>query len=244
MTVLRSALFNLAFFTLTAVMSVLALPLLAAPRGWVMRVIRLWARIVVAMLRGICGVTLEVEGLDRIQPGAAVLAAKHQSAFDTIIWLMLLPDPAYVLKKELVSIPLYGWFCRKVGMIPVDRSGGGAALRAMLRAAQSALEDGRQVVIFPEGTRTAPGERVPYQPGVVAVAGASSAPVFPVATDSGRVWGRHAFHKRSGTIHITVLPPLPSGLPRARLIPALETAIETESQRLLMMGELVDKPVG
>ena len=244
MTVLRSALFNLAFFALTALMSVLALPLLAAPRAWAVCVVRLWAGIVVVMLRIICGVRVEVDGLDRIPPGAAVLAAKHQSTFDTIIWLKLLPDAAYVLKKELLSLPLYGWFCRKVGMIPVDRSGGGAALRSMLRAAQAALEAGRQVVIFPEGTRTAPGERVPYQPGVVAIAGASTAPVLPIATDSGRIWGRRAFQKRPGRIRITVLPPLPPGLPRAQLIPALENAIETESERLLAVGELVDKTVG
>jgi len=236
MTVLRSALFNIVFYVLTGVVCCLALPLLAAPRRWLAGVVRLWARIVIALLRLICGVRIRIEGLERIQPGPAVLAAKHQSAFDTIVWLTLLPDPAYVLKKELLAIPLYGWLCRKTEMIPVDRSGGSAALRGMLRAARAALEQGRQVIIFPEGTRTAPGERVPYQPGVVAIAGASAAPVYPIATDSGRVWGRRAFHKRPGTIHITVLPPLPPKLPRAQLIPALENAIETEGERLLAGG--------
>jgi 1-acyl-sn-glycerol-3-phosphate acyltransferase len=161
-----------------------------------------------------------------------VVAAKHQSAFDTVIWLGLLPDTAYVLKKELLAIPLYGWHLRKSGMIPVDRAGGGPALRGMLRQAQAALAEGRQVVIFPEGTRTAPGVRVPYQPGVVAIASASGAPVFPVATDSGRVWGRRAFIKRPGVIRISVLPPLPPRLPRAALLAALEEAIETETDRL------------
>ncbi|WP_137178820.1 1-acyl-sn-glycerol-3-phosphate acyltransferase [Roseomonas sp. AR75] len=230
---LRSLLFNAAFFALTAILTVAGLPLLLAPRSAMMRLMRLWARGVIVLLRAICGVRLELRGMEHIPPGASVIVAKHQSAFDTIVWLALLPDTAYVLKKELLSIPLYGWHARRARMIPVDRSGGGPALRSMLRAAQAALAEGRQVVIFPEGTRTAPGKRVPYQPGVVAIAGASDAPVIPVATDSGRVWGRRAFHKRPGVIRISVLPPLPPRLPRARLLPALEEAIETESERLL-----------
>jgi 1-acyl-sn-glycerol-3-phosphate acyltransferase len=171
-----------------------------------------------------------------------VIAAKHQSAFDTVVWLHLLPDVAYVLKKELLSIPIYGWHVRKSEMIPVDRAGGGAALRTMLRGAQKALAEGRQVVIFPEGTRTAPGQRVPYQPGVVAIAAATAAPVIPVATDSGRVWGRRAFRKQPGVIRISVLEPLPHGLPRAQLLAALEAAIETETDRLFA-EEAVEKPV-
>ena len=243
MILFRAYLFNLAFFGLTLVVTFFALPLLLAPREGIMTVARLWARAVIALLRIIVGVRLEVRGMEHIPPGPVVIAAKHQSAFDTIVWLTLLPDIAYVLKKELLSIPLYGWHARKMGMIPVDRAGGGPALRAMLRGAQAALEEGRQVVIFPEGTRTAPGQRVPYQPGVVAIAGLGVAPVIPVATDSGRVWGRRAVLKRPGVIRISVLPPLPSGLPRARLLSELAAAIETETDRLFG-EETVDKVVG
>ncbi len=243
MILLRAVLFNIAFFGLTAVVTLIALPLLIAPRQGIMAVARLWARAVIALLRVIVGARLEVRGLQHIPPGPVVIAAKHQSAFDTIVWLTLLPDTAYVLKKELLSIPLYGWHARKMGMIPVDRTGGGPALRAMLRGAQAALAEGRQVVIFPEGTRTAPGQRIPYQPGVVAIAGLGMAPVIPVATDSGRVWGRRAVLKRPGVIRISVLPPLPPGLPRARLLTELAAGIETETDRLL--GEdIVDKAVG
>ncbi len=237
MTVLRSLLFNLCFFALTALIGIVALPLLVAPPSAMRRVVRFWGRSVIVMLRRICGVRVAVRGLEHIPPGAAVIVSKHQSAFDTIIWCALLPDVAYVLKKELLAIPVYGWHARHVGMIPVDRAGGGPALKAMLRAAQAALGAGRPVVIFPEGTRTAPGERVPYQPGVVAIAGATDAPVIPVATDSGRLWGRRAFHKRPGTIHVSVLPPLPPRLPRAKLLAALEAAIETESDRLLAQAD-------
>lgn len=237
---LRSLAFNAAFFIVTAAVGLLAMPLLLAPPAAIRAVMRFWARLVIALLRGLCGVRLELRGMERIPPGAAVIAAKHQSAFDTVVWFTLLPDAAYVLKKELLAIPFYGWHARKAGMIPVDRAGGGAALRTMLRAAAAALAEGRQVVIFPEGTRTAPGSRVPYQPGVVAIAGADpgsgKVPVVPVATDSGRVWGRRAFLKRPGVIRISVLEPLPPGLPRARLLPALEAAIETETDRLLAEG--------
>lgn len=247
MTVLRSLLFNIAFFSLTVLVAILGVPLLAARREVMLWLIRVWSRMVVWLLRVICGVRVELRGMDRITPGAVVVAAKHQSAFDTIVWLGLLPDPAYVIKKELLAIPLYGWHARKAGMIPVDREGGGPALRGMLRAAQKALADGRQIVIFPEGTRTAPGQRVPYHPGVVAIAGASASPVFPVATDSGRIWGRRAFLKRPGVIRISVLPPLPPGMPRARLLAALEDLIETETDRLMAEGQGakgVDKSVG
>jgi 1-acyl-sn-glycerol-3-phosphate acyltransferase len=239
-TALRSLLFNIAFFALTATVGIGALPALLAPPSVMRRVVRSWARAVILLLRWICGVRVELRGMQHIPPGAAVIVSKHQSAFDTIIWCALLPDVAYVLKKELLAIPLYGWHARHVGMIPVDRSGGGPALKAMLRAAQAALAAGRPVVIFPEGTRTAPGERVPYQPGVVAIAGAAAAagaPVLPVATDSGRLWGRRAFQKRPGTIRISVLPPLPAGLPRAKLLAALEAAIETETDRLMAEPE-------
>ena len=245
MVVLRSLLFNLAFFVVSAGIALLALPLLAVPRTALRAAMRAWARMVVAMLRVIAGVRLDLRGMEHIPPGACVIAAKHQSAFDTAVWLALLPDAAYVLKKELLSIPLYGWHARKARMIPVDRAGGGAALRGMLRAASAALAEGRQVVIFPEGTRTAPGQRVPYQPGVVAIAGAASVPVIPVAPDCGRIWGRRAFLKRPGVIRISVLPPLPPGLPRARLLRELEQAIESETDRLLAEGSPpVDKLVG
>ena len=230
---LRSLLFNLLFFGITAVIGILAIPILMLPSRFTLRVTRLWAKLVILALRFAVGVRIEVRGWENIPPGGVVVAAKHQSAFDTIIWLSLLERPAYVMKKELLRIPLYGWQARRAGMIPVDREGGGPALRAMLRAATAAVADGRQVVIFPEGTRTAVGLRVAYQPGVVAIAAGTGAPVVPVATDSGRVWGRRHFLKRPGLIRISVMPPLPAGLNRARMLTALETGIEDETDRLM-----------
>jgi len=230
---LRSLLFNILFFGITIVMVLVAIPTLFMSREAAMRTANLWSWLVIQALRYVVGVKIDIRGWENIPPGGVVIAAKHQSAFDTIVWLGLLKQPAYVMKKELLSIPLYGHYARRAGMIPVDREGGGPALRAMLRAATASVEEGRQVVIFPEGTRTAVGERVPYQPGVVAIAAATGAGVVPVATDSGRVWGRRAFLKHPGTIRISVLPPLPPGLNRVKLLAALEEQIETETDRLM-----------
>ncbi len=235
MTWLRSALFNLVFLGGTVLTVLFGALLLAAPAPLMVRYIRGWAGLVLGALRLICGIRVEVTGLQHVPSGPTIIAAKHQSAFDTVVWLALLPpgrDPAYVLKQELANIPLWGRLAARCGHIAVDRAAGAAALRGMVRAAQGAIAAGRPVVIFPEGTRTAPGERVPYQPGVAALASATGATVVPAATDSGLYWGRRAFQKRAGTIHVAILPPLPAGLSRAALMTALETAIEDASAAL------------
>ncbi len=242
MILLRSALFNALFLGGSAAAAVVALPLLLAPPAMLIAYVRTWARAMVALLRLVCGIRVEVAGRDHLPPGGAIIAAKHQSAFDTVVWLVLLPAPAYVLKKELLSIPVWGLLARRCGHIAVDRRAGASALKSMVRAAQDVLAAGRPVVIFPEGTRTAPGERRAYQPGVAALAVAARVPVVPVATDSGLLWGRRAFHKRPGTIHVAVLPPVPSGLPRPAFMAALAEAIEGESDRLAGISRPVDKP--
>lgn len=242
---LRSALFNLGFYLLTAAMALGALPLLLAPRRWIMAVMRLWARMVLGMLRGICGIRFRLEGAEHLPPpgAAALIAAKHQSAFDTIVWLALLPDAAYVLKRELLRIPLYGQLAARAGMIAVDRSAGASAMRTLLRGGRDAVAAGRQIVIFPEGTRVAPGHRVPYQPGIAALAAATGLPVIPAATDSGRCWGRRAFRKPAGLITLRILPPLPTALRREALMQSLEDRIEAETDRLLGIDRAVDKLV-
>ena len=231
MTTLRSLLFNIYFIGGTALTIIVGVPMLAFPPPLLIRFIGFWARSMLGGLRVICGVRLEVKGMENLPPGGSIIAAKHQSAFDTLVWLVLVPNSVYVAKKELMGIPGWGWLARHCGQLSVDRTAGAAALRTMVREAKATLAAGRPVVIFPEGTRTAPGERVTYQPGVAALAAASGAPVVPVATDSGRLWGRRAFRKTPGVIHISILPPLPR-LPRAALMSTLEEVIETETSRL------------
>jgi len=237
MTTLRSLLFNAFFLGGTAVVVLLGVPLLVFPSRVLTGFIRFWARMMIGALRVICGIRLEVAGMANLPPGGSIIAAKHQSAFDTMVWLVLVPNCAYVLKKELVDIPLWGRLARHCGHLSVDRQAGASALRTLVRETRARLAEGRPVVIFPEGTRTAPGERSAYQPGVAAMAAASGAPVVPAATDSGRHWGRRAFRKSPGVIHVSVLPPLPAGLQRAALMAALEQAIETETDRLFRPSE-------
>jgi 1-acyl-sn-glycerol-3-phosphate acyltransferase len=184
----------------------------------------LWARLVVAGARIICGIRVEVSGREWLPTGGpALIASLHQSAFDTLVWLTLLPRCCYVLKQELLRIPLLGPLIRTTRMIAVDRAAGVASLRHLLREADRAVREERQIVIFPEGTRGAPGRPLPLQPGVAALAGRTGLPVIPVVTDSGLLWGRRAFHKYPGVIHIEIRPPIPPGTPRETLMQKLDS---------------------
>jgi 1-acyl-sn-glycerol-3-phosphate acyltransferase len=243
MTWLRSLLFNLAFWAVTLVMGLLALPLLLAPRQWLVRPMRWHAQVALALLRLFCGIRLRVEGQENLPTGGpALIAAKHQSAFDTFVWFALLPDPVYVLKKELLWLPVYGWYSWKTRQIAVDRAAGASALRRLVKSGKEAASEGRQIVIFPEGTRVAPGQRAAIQPGIAALVAATNLPVVPVATDSGLFWGRRAFRKRPGTITIAVRPAIPAGQPRAALVRQLAAAIELEPNQP-QAAVPVDKPV-
>jgi 1-acyl-sn-glycerol-3-phosphate acyltransferase len=230
---LRSCIFNALFMTITALSAMMAMVLLPFHPRAMRRFIQLWARLIIWLLRIICSIRVEVTGLEHIAPGAAIIASKHQSAFDTLVWPALLEPTSYVLKRELLDRPFWGRVARHTGAVAVDRDGGGAALRGMVRDAKRVLDEDRPLVIFPEGTRSAPGDRLPYQPGVAALVMGSSAPCYPVATNSGRHWGRRAFHKTPGVISISILPALPTGLARKPLMEALESQIEAETARLM-----------
>jgi 1-acyl-sn-glycerol-3-phosphate acyltransferase len=239
MTWLRSALFNVFFFAFSLGLCVLGYVLhLARPQATIL-VPMVWARVVLGGLRLICGVRLELEGREYLPTGgAALIASQHQSAFDTLVWLTLLPRCCYVLKSELRRIPLFGAMIAPAGMIVVDRKGGAAALRHLMREAERAAREQRQMVIFPEGTRGEPGRILPLQPGVVAMAARTGLPVIPVVTDSGRCWGRRAFRKRAGIIHIRLLPPIPASIGRDSLMERLATTFQAG------LGKAVDNSVG
>ena len=232
MTWLRALAFNLAFFSLTALLGVLGLPMLLMPRRQVMRFGRFWAQCVLALLKAIVGLDGKVRGLEHLPPGASIIAMKHQSAWDTLILPVVLGDPAVVLKRELLLVPFYGWYAARAGSIAIDRKGGAAALRHMVADARRAASLGRPVVIFPEGTRTAPGQRLAYQPGVAALYQALHVPVVPAAVNSGLFWGRRSFVKRRGQITLEFLPPIMPGLPRRELMAQLETRIEEATAAL------------
>jgi 1-acyl-sn-glycerol-3-phosphate acyltransferase len=233
MTLLRSLLFNAAFFAWTIYLLIAGLPLLARDRAELGGVAQRWARGVLWLLERIVGARVEIRG-PRLS-GPRLVAAKHQSALDTMIFFLMAEDPAYVMKKELAAIPVYGRFARHQGMIFVDRQAGAAALKRMVADARAACAANRQIVIFPQGTRTAPGApaaEMPYQPGIAALQQALAMPTTPVALNSGLVWGRRSFLKRPGTIVVEILPDIPAGLKRAEFMRRLEDTIETATQRL------------
>ena len=233
MPVLRSLLFNLyyvASFVLTPLVLWVCLPL---PRPYMQRGVRLWVRSLNVGLEWIAGLAYEVRGLENVPEGAAVFACKHQSAWETTVFFVLADDPAYVLKKELLLIPFWGWVLgRKCKAIGVDRAGGIGALKRLVRDSSAALDANRQVIIFPEGTRMAPGRTRPYHPGIAAIYAATEAPVVPVALNSGVFWGRRRFLKRPGVITLEFLPPVPRGLDRRAFLTELQARIETASERL------------
>ena len=232
MTFLRSALFNIWFYALTFIATILGMLAFLVSPSWLKRVEREWARANLGALRLICGIRIKIVGLELLPPGAIIIASQHQSAFDTFIWMVLVPHASYVLKQELTRIPLFGGLLTRLGHIPVDRKAGAAALRGLLHDGAATLALGRQVVIFPEGTRVAAGERGVLQPGVAALASHTNAIIVPVATDSGFCWGRNAFVKRPGTIHLVIRPPLPTDLRRPALLAAIQTSWD-EGQEII-----------
>jgi 1-acyl-sn-glycerol-3-phosphate acyltransferase len=233
MTLLRSLLFNLVFFGWSALLALLYLPLVAFPDRAMMGGARLWARSSLWLLVRITGIDHRVHGLENLPSGPAIIASKHQSAWETLAFLLYLPYPVYIVKQELLAIPLFGPYLRKAGMIAIDRKGGASALRSMLDEARHSLELGRTIVIFPEGRRTAPGERRPYPPGVAALYTRLGVPVVPVALNSGLFWGRRSFLKSPGVITLEFLPAIKPGLKRAQFTDELTQRIEDASQRLI-----------
>ncbi len=225
MILLRSLLFNIVFYGSTFLIVLPATVVrLISPAG-VMPLARFWTRFVLANLRLICRIRIQIDGLDNLPAGPALIASRHESAFDTLLWPTLAPRFCFVLKQELLRIPLFGKLLLATGMIAIDRDGGGATIRSMVRQAEQAVKDGRQIVIFPEGTRAPPGVLLPLHPGVAALASRTGLPVIPVETDSGTLWGRESFLKRPGVIRVVIHPPLGTDLGRIELMRQLEAAL-------------------
>lgn len=236
MLVARSVLFYTVLYTNWALFLIVGSPLLFGPRRWAMAGLALHGRVSVWWLRAICGVRMEVRGREKLLPGPVIVAAKHQAEWDTFALISLMRDPALVMKIELLSVPLYGWFCRKFEMIPIRRELKSSALRQMVREARRRASEGREIVIFPEGTRRAPGAPPAYKPGVLILYEDLGVSVCPLALNSGVFWPRHSFLRYPGTIVAEFLDPIPPGLPRQEFMKRLQQAIETASDRLVSEG--------
>ncbi len=229
---LRSLVFQILFYLWTTILAVTFLPLLIMPRRYIVWGGKWWLRSVLWLLKCTVGLTHRVEGAELIPDEPVIYAFKHQSAWDTMSVPLLLHDPAVVVKRELLQIPFYGWYAKKHGMIGIDRDRGHRALRKILDEGEKAIADGKPLVVFPEGTRTAPGTRVPYFAGIALIYSKMGLPVVPVALNSGLFWPRRSFIKRPGCITVRYLPAIPPGLSRKVFMAKLEDAIETASDAL------------
>jgi 1-acyl-sn-glycerol-3-phosphate acyltransferase len=233
MTWLRSGLFALAQLLVTPPYALVALATFPLPRMWRYRVISGWSRLNVWLARAILGIDWRVEGREHLPDRPAVILAKHQSAWETMAFQLIFPPQVHVLKRELLWIPFFGWGLALMSPIAIDRSRGGAALRAIARRGRERLAQGFWVVVFPEGTRVRPGERRAYQLGGAWLAAAAGAPVVPVAHNAGLYWPRNAFLKRPGTITVRIGPSIDAARGDAKAVNQLaETWIEEQQKAL------------
>ena len=233
MTLLRSALFALALLLVTPPYAIVALLTCPLPRRVRYRIISGWSRLVVLMARALCGIRWRVEGGERLPRTPAVILSKHQSAWETMAFQLIFPAQSYLLKRELLWIPFFGWGLALMSPIAIDRSRGLAALRQLVRRGKERLAQGFWVVVFPEGTRVAPGERRKYQVGGALLAEHSGAPVVPVAHNAGLLWRRNAFIKHPGTITVRIGPTIDSAGRDAATINALAEQWIEEQQKTL-----------
>ncbi len=236
MTVIRSLVFNVLFYVNLVLFLVLGSWLAVCPRTWAMQGLKAWARSSVWLLKVVAGIGMEVRGAEHLPKGAALVAGKHQSLWETFAVLPLLEDPCMVLKRELTYIPVFGWFAIKFRMIAVERAAGTVALKKMIARARREAADGRQIVIMPEGTRKGPDDPPDYKPGAAALYGALAVPCVPFGLNAGLYWPRRKFLRHPGTIIIEFLPAIPAGLPRKQFQVQLEAAIENSTRQLVAEG--------
>jgi len=237
MLMVRSIAFAVAFYVTTALFLLLGSWLFFAPRSWAMAGLKAHAIASLWLLKQIAGTKIEVRGLEKLPQGAYLVVSKHQSAWDTFALVPLFRDPAIVLKDELKWIPFYGWFCIKFEHILVKRDKASAALKAMIRDARDRASRGREIVIFPEGTRQAPGAPPDYKPGYVALYEGLHVPCVPLALNSGLYWPRRKLLRYPGTIVVEFLEPLPAGMARKEFRATLEQQLEAACDRLVAEGQ-------
>ncbi len=236
MNLLRAIAFNIYLQIWTIGMACVFGPTLLFSSNIVMRFAKVWAHGVVFGAAVFLGIKAELRGREHLKDKRVVLAAKHQSSWETIKLSTIVDLPATVLKRELASMPVYGYYFRRAGMIPIDRDLGAKAIRDMIRLSRESLDRGRTIIIYPEGTRTAIGQKPRYFPGVAGLYKELKVPIVPIALNSALYWPRGSFAKIPGRIVIEALPPIPPGLDRKNFLRELETRIETATARLIEEG--------
>jgi 1-acyl-sn-glycerol-3-phosphate acyltransferase len=208
-------------------------PLLVLPSKYTYLNGKAWALVIEYALNIICGIKFTVKGKENLPTTAYIIASKHQSALETILFWRIFAYPAYILKKELFNIPIFGTFLQKMRMIGIDRKAGASALKQVIKGAKEAIKHGRTIIIYPEGTRAAIGERKPYKPGIAALYSQKIAPVIPVAVNSGLFWQKDSFIKKPGTFIVEFLPAIDQGLTKDEFMQVLQEKIETATESLI-----------
>ena len=232
MLAIRSTLFNILFIGWTIFLLSTLWLLMPIPKQNFRKAVALWPHGSFPLMRYLLGLTFEQRGLENIPDEPVIYASKHQSAWDTMYFLWHHKDNAYVMKGELNRIPFWKWYMDKCQHVVVDRRGGTSAMREMISNTKSILADKRSVIIFPEGTRVAPGETRRYHPGIAALYSQTNATVIPVALNSGYFWGRRHFIKKPGVLTIQFLPPIPKNMDRKAFMKELEIRIESATRKL------------
>src|SRR5246127_1022428 len=234
---LRSLVFNILFYAFFLLWSLVALPTFLMPRAAMLKVAAWWARTNILLMRVICGIKVEFRGREKIPKGPLVVASKHQSMWETISLLRFFEAPFFAVKRELKFIPIFGLFLIKTNMIAIDRSAGGRALIKMARRAADEVRRGRQFVIFPEGTRTAPGAPPQYKAGVGLIYSECGVPCLPVALNSRLFSPRRPFMRSPGPLVVHFLAPTPPGLKRYEFLPRIESVIEDATSRIVAAAQ-------
>lgn len=234
--VVRSAAYAVWMYAVLLLLGLTCMPLLLGPRPGVAWAIRMWARLTVWGLKAIAGLRVEVRGEPHRPRGGALVAAKHQSELDGIAPFEMFDDPSFVLKQELLRLPVFGWYAGRSGMIPIDREGRAKTIRVLSAAALRLLQENRQVVIFPEGTRQEPGAPPDYKSGVALLYRELGYPCSLMATNSGLFWPPKGFIRRPGVAVYEFLDPIPPGLKRADFMRLMEERIEAATQALVAEG--------
>ena len=240
----RSILFNVLFYVNIVVRMIFALPTLLLPYSFLLGVLRRYARSTLWLLRVVCGTNVEWRGREKIPAGACLVACKHQSLWETFALFILLDDPTFVLKRELMWLPLFGWLARKARMIPVDRGGRTAALARMVASARREIARSRKIVIFPEGTRRAPDAEPRYMSGVAYLYSETGLACVPLALNSGLFWPRRSLLRYPGTVLVQALDPIPPGLDKRTFLARLENVLEDATARLVAEARKEDSGIG
>jgi 1-acyl-sn-glycerol-3-phosphate acyltransferase len=233
----RSIVFNALFYLNTLAWLILGLPTFFLPYRATIWIAKTWGRANLVLLRVIAGVDYEVRGREKIPLGPIIVASKHQSAWETFALLPLFDNPLFIVKRELMWIPIFGWLMRKGRMVPVDRGAGAQALIDMTERARAQLADGRQLIIFPEGTRRPAGAEPRYKFGVAQLYAVEGVPCLPVALNSGLLWPRRSLRLKPGTVIVEILDPIAPGLDKDAFFKRLQDEIETATARLLAEGK-------